>query len=83
MACADMIILNKTDLVNREKIGKITQWLDSRFHRYRLVEASHGEVPLEMSFSVGRLAATRPRLEQHDLGRHCCTDVHCDRESLS
>src|SRR5574341_1316794 len=37
MACADMVILNKVDLVDRDQIAKVTAWLDSRFHRYRLV----------------------------------------------
>ena len=42
MAYADMVILNKVDLVDRDQIDKIKEWLDSRFHRYRLIEASHG-----------------------------------------
>ncbi len=54
MACADMVILNKVDLVDREQIAKITAWLDSRFHRYRLIEARHCNVPLEVLLSVGR-----------------------------
>ena len=47
MACADMIVLNKVDLVDREQVGRIEEWLDSRFHRYRLIEASHCAVPLD------------------------------------
>ena len=54
MAFADMIILNKVDLVDRAQVDRIKEWLDSRFHRYRLVEASHGDVPLEILLSVGR-----------------------------
>jgi G3E family GTPase len=42
MAWADMVILNKVDLVDREQIGRIKDWLDSRFHRYRLIEAIVG-----------------------------------------
>ena len=40
VAFADMLILNKVDLVTREEIERIKAWLDDRFHRYRLVEAS-------------------------------------------
>jgi G3E family GTPase len=53
MAFADLNILNKVDLVDRARIDQIRAWLDSRFHRYRLVEASHGNVPLEVLLSVG------------------------------
>jgi G3E family GTPase len=41
MACADMILLSKVDLAGRERIGKIKAWLDERFRRYRLIEATH------------------------------------------
>jgi len=54
MACADMIILNKVDLVDPDHIAKIKEWLDSRFHRYRLIEASRCDVPLPVLLSVGR-----------------------------
>ena len=54
VAFADMLILNKVDLVTREEIDQIKAWLDDRFHRYRLVEASNGNVPLEILLSVGR-----------------------------
>jgi G3E family GTPase len=54
MACADMIILNKVDLVKRDHIAKIREWLDGRFHRYQLIEANHCDVPLPVLLSVGR-----------------------------
>ena len=65
VAFADMLILNKVDLVTREEIDQIKAWLDDRFHRYRLVEASDGNVPLEILLSVGRFdpsqLVTHPR----------------------
>jgi G3E family GTPase len=54
VAFADMLILNKVDLVSRQEVERIKAWLDDRFHRYRLVEASGGNVPLEILLSVGR-----------------------------
>ena len=54
MAFADMVILNKVDLVERAHIDRIRAWLDSRFHRYRLVEAHHGGVPLNILLAAGR-----------------------------
>jgi G3E family GTPase len=59
VAFADMLILNKVDLVTREEIGRIRSWLDDRFHRYRLVEASGGNVPLDVLLSVGRFDPSR------------------------
>ena len=35
IAYADMLILNKTDLVKGEEISRIRAWLDDRFDRYR------------------------------------------------
>src|SRR5262245_23985463 len=70
MAFADMLILNKVDLVAPEEIDRIKAWLDDRFHRYRLVQASRGNVPLEILLSVGRfdpsrLDAAAPHEEVH------------------
>ncbi len=68
MACADMIILNKVDLVSREHIDKIKAWLESRFNRYRLIEAVQADVPLPVLLAVGRYET------EHD--HHC--DAHCE-----
>lgn len=54
VAFADLLVLNKVDLVAPEEIGRIKAWLDDRFFRYRLVQTSHGKVPLEILLSVGR-----------------------------
>ena len=59
VAFADMLILNKVDLVTPKEIERIKAWLDDRFHRYRLVEASGGNVPLEILLSVGRFDPSR------------------------
>jgi G3E family GTPase len=54
IAYADMLILNKIDLVDAAEIARIRAWLDEYFHRYRLVETKRGEVPLEILLSAGR-----------------------------
>ena len=82
VAFADMLILNKVDLVSPAKIARIKAWLDDRFHRYRLVEASGGNVPLEILLSVGRFdpsqldAAPPSEAASHLLD---CDDPGCDR----
>ena len=83
VAFADMLILNKVDLVTPEEIERIKAWLDDRFHRYRLVEASGGNVPLEILLSVGRFDPSRldvaplrevpshpPDCDDRDCGHH-------------
>ena len=59
MAFADMLMLNKVDLVTREEIERIKTWLDDRFNRYRLIQASGGNVPLDILLSVGRFDPSR------------------------
>jgi G3E family GTPase len=73
MACSDLVILNKVDLVDQGQVARIRQWLDSRFHRYRLIESSHCDVPLEVLLSVGRFDPEQP---QHGPGQRC-GDASC------
>ena len=84
MAFADMVILNKVDLVDRPAIDRVKQWLDSRFHRYRLVEAQHGVVPLEVLLSVGRFKpACGPAQPPHDHAEMFSTWSYETDQSLS
>ena len=75
VAFADLLILNKVDLVTPQEIARIKAWLDDRFHRYRLVEAIGGNVPLEILLSVGRFDPAQlddtPPHDQHDHLPHC------------
>ena len=66
IAFADMLILNKVDLVSGDEIARIRAWLDEHFHRYRLVEATRGEVPLEILLSAGRFDGTARYLPVSD-----------------
>jgi G3E family GTPase len=59
IAFADMIILNKVDLVDRDQVLRVRAWLDSYLYRYRLVEATRCEVPTEILLSVGRFDPSR------------------------
>ncbi|MCB1496289.1 MAG: GTP-binding protein [Bauldia sp.] len=57
IAFSDLVILNKVDLVDRETVQGVHDWLGSRFRRYRLVEAVNADVPLDILLSVGRFAS--------------------------
>jgi len=75
MAFSDMIVLNKVDLVDQERIQQVRDWLGSRFARYRLVEAANADIPLEILLSVGRFdaeeSASSLRCCGHEMGREC------------
>jgi G3E family GTPase len=75
VATADMLILNKIDLVAQELIERIRDWLDEHLHRYRLIEANRCDVPLDVLLGVGRF---QPGLEtdrvDHPPG---CSDPGC------
>jgi len=51
---ADLVILNKADLVKKKQLLAIRQWIGMHLNRIRIVEAEHGNVPLEVLLSTGR-----------------------------
>jgi G3E family GTPase len=77
MACADIIILNKVDLVGRPHLDTITRWLDDRFDRYRLIGPA--TVFARVLLSVSRFA---PVGRKHRLlvGANGFSDPHCTHE---
>ena len=79
---SDMAILNKVDLAGPEKVKRVRRWLDDAFHRLRVVETSHCDVPLEILLSVGRFDPARSNLEVHDRahGEGCAPTCDHDRQ---
>jgi G3E family GTPase len=73
IGCADMLILNKVDLVERNQIARIKSWLDEHLPRYRLIEAERCDVPLEILMSVGHLDS----IGLHDHDWHPCAGLNC------
>ncbi|MFK7777818.1 MAG: GTP-binding protein, partial [Gimesia sp.] len=51
---ADMVILNKVDLVGPDHIEVIGEWIGQHLNRIRIVNAVRCEVPLEILLAVGR-----------------------------
>ncbi len=68
IGCADLVVLNKTDLAGPEQTAAVRRWIDQNLRRVRIVEASYGEVPSEVLLGVGRFDAARLDLEHapHD-----------------
>jgi G3E family GTPase len=51
---ADMVILNKTDLVSPQHIAVAREWIDHHLNRIRIFETVRCDVPLEILLSAGR-----------------------------
>lgn len=53
---ADIVVLNKTDLINEEEHRRMHAWLQEFAPRARIVDAVHGRVPLDLLFDIGGAA---------------------------
>ena len=53
VAAADVVVLNKLDLVGDEGRRRATGWIQEHAPHARLIEARHGEVPLELILGLG------------------------------
>jgi G3E family GTPase len=51
---ADLVILNKVDLVGPENVRLVEDWIGSYFNRVRIVPTSYADAPYEILLSVGR-----------------------------
>jgi len=51
---ADLVVLNKTDLVGPEHVEVIREWVDHHIKRIRIIEAERCDIPLEILLAVGR-----------------------------
>ncbi len=75
IAFSDLLLLNKVDLVEEAQLSKIRAWLDEHFHRYRLLETSRCDIPLEVLLAAGRFDAGHS-LSAMAKANHC-TDPDC------
>jgi len=76
---ADIIVLNKCDLVDRARIDEVKAIIRRITPEARILETSHGNVPLELLLGVGKfdpaLIAQRPAIDIHV---HSDTELHND-----
>ena len=76
MAFADLLILNKADLVSGSEMKRLRAWLEDRFARHRLVAATRANLPLEILLGVGRFDARQlTSMSNHS---HDCNNARCD-----
>jgi len=70
---ADLVVLNKIDLVGPEHVEVAKEWIDHHIHRIRIIEATRCDVPLEILLAVGRFDPAKLILQEQDgdhLHRH-------------
>jgi len=51
---ADLVLLNKVDLVGPEHIEVTKEWIDHHINRIRIIETTRCDAPLEILLAVGR-----------------------------
>jgi G3E family GTPase len=54
IAAADLLLLNKIDLVDDTQTEKIENWLIENFRRHRVIKTMQCEVPIEVLLGAGR-----------------------------
>jgi G3E family GTPase len=64
---ADMVVLNKVDLVGPEHIEVIGEWIGQHLNRIRIVNAVLCEVPLEVLLAVGRFDPAHMESQQQSI----------------
>jgi G3E family GTPase len=83
IALADLVILNKIDLVCEAERGELMDALHRWVPHARIVEAVHGNVPLEVVLGIGRALGDVPDSEPHQAGHGFSTLTFRERAPLS
>ncbi|WP_322488261.1 GTP-binding protein [Chloroflexus sp.] len=83
ISAADMVVLNKIDLVPPDQLANVEEWVRRIVPQARIVPTTYGDVPLSLMLDVGRFQqrAATPRLvtvTTHDEGHAHATVPHDD-----
>ncbi len=66
---ADIVLLNKVDLVSPERLNEVKAWIRKVSPRARILETTYGQAPLELLLGVGNFDPNklldRPGLDVH------------------
>ncbi len=78
---ADVIVINKVDLVTPEKLKELNDYIYKLMPRSRVIEATHCDIPLEILFDTGNFnmedALNYPKTDVHV---HTAGEHHHDHE---
>lgn len=76
IAAADLLLLNKVDLVDAAAMERISGWLSENFRRHRVIKTTECDVPIEVLLASGRFApGASDHAHSHD--QHNCQDAGC------
>lgn len=73
---ADIVVINKIDLVSVEQLQQVHLWLENAAPQARKIEATYGQVPMELIFGVGEVLSVSGNKTKFNT-RHKHTD-HSD-----
>jgi len=63
---ADLLILNKTDLVGEASLADTRNWLSTEYQEAKIIETQHARLPLEVALGLSRSSSTiRPTTALH------------------
>jgi G3E family GTPase len=48
IGCSDLVLLNKIDLADRERVGEVREFVTERLDSVRMIETVHADVPLSV-----------------------------------
>lgn len=70
IAAADMVVINKIDLLSPKRLEKVRRWLHMLDPNARIFETSYGKIPLELALGVGRFDLMQLNREARDVHVH-------------
>jgi len=76
ISAADMVVLNKVDLLDEAELDEVRGWIRKITPNARIFETTFGEIPLELALGVGRFDAAVLEREARDV------HVHSEKEKL-
>ena len=74
ISMADIVILNKVDLTNQATLDELKSWVHEIVPNARIIETTHGRVPLELILGIGQFEPER-------VFRKMSFDIHVHAES--
>jgi G3E family GTPase len=77
VGAADIVAINKIDLVDDAQLQAVRQWTRQIIKEARIIETMHGTIPLEMILGVGAFDPLRlAQHDSHDVHVHTAGETH-------
>jgi G3E family GTPase len=77
VSAADIVVLNKVDLVTPQQLSQVKEWINEVAPGARILEATYGQVPLELLLGVGKFAIEKlHQRAQRDVHTHEAGEAH-------